>query len=161
MMACTVSSSPIILLCSILQHQIFFICTWSLESGNDYFSFWFPWFLLFWHSLLFSSICMYQLVWTIYVLVMNHEGYLLFIGRKCAFISLSDWYLIAGIDTTGGMRVPGGFCGILGFRPSYGTVSTVGVIPVSPSLDTIGMSGKDIMQSNVVQLPTVYSLISR
>lgn len=43
------------------------------------------------------------------------------------------------------MRVPGGFCGILGFRPSYGTVSTVGVIPVSPSLDTIGMSGKDII----------------
>lgn len=143
MMACMVSSSPIILLCSILQHQIFFISTWSLEPGN-YFSFWLPLFLLFWHSLHFSSTCMSQLVWTIFVLVMNHEGCLLFIGRKCAFISLSDWYLIAGIDTTGGMRVPGGFCGILGFRPSYGTVSTVGVIPVSPSLDTIGMSGKDI-----------------
>ncbi|XXG63327.1 hypothetical protein AAC387_Pa05g1550 [Persea americana] len=48
-----------------------------------------------------------------------------------------------GIDTTGGMRVPGGFCGILGFRPSYGTVSTVGVIPVSPSLDTIGWFARD------------------
>lgn len=45
-----------------------------------------------------------------------------------------------GIDTTGGVRVPAGYCGIMGFRPSLGTVSYMGVIPVSPSLDTVGMS---------------------
>lgn len=47
---------------------------------------------------------------------------------------------ITGIDTIGGVRVPAGFCGILGFRPSYGAVSHVGIIPVSTSLDTVGMS---------------------
>ncbi|KAL2461781.1 Outer envelope protein 64 [Abeliophyllum distichum] len=48
-----------------------------------------------------------------------------------------------GIDTVGGVRVPAGYCGILGFRPSYGTVSLSGVIPVSTSLDTIGWFAKD------------------
>ncbi|XP_077230086.1 translocon at the outer membrane of chloroplasts 64-III [Tasmannia lanceolata] len=48
-----------------------------------------------------------------------------------------------GIDTAGGVRIPAGFCGILGFRPSHGAVSSIGVIPVSPSLDTIGWFAKD------------------
>ncbi|KAK6127746.1 hypothetical protein DH2020_038522 [Rehmannia glutinosa] len=42
-----------------------------------------------------------------------------------------------GIDTDGGVRVPAGYCGILGFRPSHGTVSLSGVTPVSGSLDTV------------------------
>jgi hypothetical protein len=46
---------------------------------------------------------------------------------------------ITGVDTSGGVRVPAGFCGILGFRPSHGAVSHVGIIPVSTSLDTVGM----------------------
>ena len=45
----------------------------------------------------------------------------------------------AGIDTVGGIRVPAGFCGVLGFRPSHGAVSHVGILPVSTSLDTVGM----------------------
>ena len=44
-----------------------------------------------------------------------------------------------GIDTVGGVRVPAGFCGILGFRPSHGAVSHLGIIPISTSLDTVGM----------------------
>ncbi|KAL1327922.1 hypothetical protein HN51_037907 [Arachis hypogaea] len=48
-----------------------------------------------------------------------------------------------GIDTVGGVRVPAGFCGILGFRPSYGAVPHVGIIPISTSLDTIGWFAKD------------------
>nr|DAD32116.1 TPA_asm: hypothetical protein HUJ06_010967 [Nelumbo nucifera] len=48
-----------------------------------------------------------------------------------------------GIDTAGGVRVPAGFCGIIGFRPSYGAISHMGVTPVSPSLDTIGWFAKD------------------
>ncbi|KAK6127629.1 hypothetical protein DH2020_038608 [Rehmannia glutinosa] len=42
-----------------------------------------------------------------------------------------------GIDTDGGVRVPAGYCGTLGFRPSHGTVSLSGVTPVSGSLDTV------------------------
>ncbi|OVA01707.1 Amidase [Macleaya cordata] len=48
-----------------------------------------------------------------------------------------------GIDTIGGVRVPAAFCGILGFRPSYGALSNMGTIPVSPSLDTVGWFAKD------------------
>ncbi|KAK9278959.1 hypothetical protein L1049_028541 [Liquidambar formosana] len=48
-----------------------------------------------------------------------------------------------GIDTVGGVRVPAGFCGIIGFRPSHGAVSHMGIIPVSASLDTVGWFAKD------------------
>ncbi|XP_050258714.1 translocon at the outer membrane of chloroplasts 64 [Quercus robur] len=48
-----------------------------------------------------------------------------------------------GIDTVGGVRVPAGFCGILGFRPSLGAVSQIGILPISTSLDTIGWFAKD------------------
>ncbi|KZV24869.1 translocon at the outer membrane of chloroplasts 64 [Dorcoceras hygrometricum] len=48
-----------------------------------------------------------------------------------------------GIDTDGGVRVPAGYCGVLGFRPSYGILSPSGVISVSGSLDTVGWFAKD------------------
>ncbi|KAJ7975236.1 outer envelope protein 64, chloroplastic-like [Quillaja saponaria] len=48
-----------------------------------------------------------------------------------------------GTDTVGGVRVPAGFCGVIGFRPSHGAVSHVGIIPVSTSLDTVGWIAKD------------------
>lgn len=46
---------------------------------------------------------------------------------------------IVGTDTTGCIRVPASFCGIIGFRPSHGVVSTIGVSPNSQSLDAVGM----------------------
>lgn len=46
---------------------------------------------------------------------------------------------MAGIDTDGGVRLPAGYCGVLGFRPSHGTVSLSGIVPVSGVLGTIGM----------------------
>ncbi|XP_021292215.1 outer envelope protein 64, chloroplastic [Herrania umbratica] len=48
-----------------------------------------------------------------------------------------------GIDTLGGVRVPAAFCGVIGLRPSYGVVSHTGIIPVSSSLDTVGLLAKD------------------
>ncbi|ESQ40873.1 hypothetical protein EUTSA_v10013019mg [Eutrema salsugineum] len=48
-----------------------------------------------------------------------------------------------GIDTTGGVRIPASFCGVLGFRPSQGTVSSVGVLPNSQSLETVGWFARD------------------
>ncbi|XP_051119417.1 outer envelope protein 64, chloroplastic [Andrographis paniculata] len=48
-----------------------------------------------------------------------------------------------GIDTDGGVRVPADYCGVIGFRPSHGTVSMTGLIPVSGSLDTIGWFAKE------------------
>lgn len=48
-----------------------------------------------------------------------------------------------GIDTVGGVRIPAGYCSILGFRPSYGAVPHLEIIPVSTSLDTVGWFAKD------------------
>ncbi|CAM8915458.1 unnamed protein product [Rhodiola kirilowii] len=48
-----------------------------------------------------------------------------------------------GIDTTGDVRIPASHCGVIGFRPSHGAVSHMGIIPVSKSLDTVGWFAKD------------------
>jgi amidase len=54
---------------------------------------------------------------------------------------LADFAL--GTDTAGSCRAPASFCGIYGFRPSHGAVSSNGVVPLAPSLDTIGWFARD------------------
>ncbi|XP_021817545.1 amidase 1 [Prunus avium] len=49
---------------------------------------------------------------------------------------LADFSL--GTDTGGSVRVPASYCGIFGFRPSHGVISTSGVIPMAQSFDTVG-----------------------
>lgn len=48
-----------------------------------------------------------------------------------------------GVDTVGGVRLPAGYCGALGFRPSHGSVPHLGIIPISASLDTVGWFATD------------------
>lgn len=48
-----------------------------------------------------------------------------------------------GTDTVGCVRIPASFCGIIGYRPSHGAVSTIGVLPNSQSLDTVGWFARD------------------
>ncbi|KAG8390592.1 hypothetical protein BUALT_Bualt01G0099600 [Buddleja alternifolia] len=54
---------------------------------------------------------------------------------------LADFSL--GTDTGGSIRVPASYCGIFGFRPSHGLVSTSGVIPMAQSFDTVGWFARD------------------
>lgn len=55
---------------------------------------------------------------------------------------LADFAL--GTDTAGSCRAPAAFCGVFGFRPSHGAVSSNGVVPLAEGLDTIGWFARDI-----------------
>jgi amidase len=50
-----------------------------------------------------------------------------------------------GTDTGGSVRLPASYCGIYGFRPTHGRISVNGVVPLSPSFDTVGHFARDAL----------------
>ncbi|MCC7447771.1 MAG: amidase [Anaerolineae bacterium] len=52
--------------------------------------------------------------------------------------------LAFGTQTIGSMIRPAAYCGVVGFKPSYGRIDTAGVIPISKSLDHIGLFAQDV-----------------
>lgn len=49
-----------------------------------------------------------------------------------------------GTDTGGSIRIPAAFCGLTGFKPTASAVSTSGVIPLSSTLDSVGVIAPDV-----------------
>lgn len=49
-----------------------------------------------------------------------------------------------GTDTSGSIRLPASFCGLTGLKVTLGRISTHGVLPLSPSLDTPGPMTRDV-----------------
>ncbi len=81
-------------------------------------------------------------------------------GQKLGYGILS-----LGTDTGGSVRQPAAYCSVLGYLPSYGTISKWGVVPMAPSLDNVGLladnfedlaigvnvlAGKDPKDSNTI-----------
>ena len=59
-------------------------------------------------------------------------------GGSAASIVAGMALASVGTDTGGSIRIPAAACGIVGLKPSFGEVSTDGVIPLSPRMDHVG-----------------------
>ena len=55
-----------------------------------------------------------------------------------------------GTDTRGSIRIPAACCGITGFKPSYGAVSTEGVFPLAATLDHVGPMTRSVEDAAVL-----------
>jgi aspartyl-tRNA(Asn)/glutamyl-tRNA(Gln) amidotransferase subunit A len=79
---------------------------------------------------------------------------------------LAPWAL--GSDTGGSIKQPAALCGLVGLRPTYGTVSRYGIVAFASSLDQVGpitktvrdcallyrvLAGRDPLDSTTVELP--------
>jgi aspartyl-tRNA(Asn)/glutamyl-tRNA(Gln) amidotransferase subunit A len=59
-------------------------------------------------------------------------------GGSAAAIAAGDVELALGSDSAGSIRIPAAWCGIVGFKPTYGLVSTECCFPLAPSYDVVG-----------------------
>ncbi|KAI9483998.1 MAG: amidase signature domain-containing protein [Benjaminiella poitrasii] len=77
-------------------------------------------------------------------------------GGSAASVAMGMCTAALGSDTGGSIRMPASYCGLVGFKPSYGRCSRRGLIAYANSLDTIG-----ILSRNVKDCSDVYDIISK
>ncbi|HLR85274.1 MAG TPA: amidase [Nocardioidaceae bacterium] len=62
-------------------------------------------------------------------------------GGSALAVATGETCWAIGTDTGGSVRIPAAFCGVVGFKPTSGRIPTQGVIPLSWSLDHVGILG--------------------
>jgi aspartyl-tRNA(Asn)/glutamyl-tRNA(Gln) amidotransferase subunit A len=71
-------------------------------------------------------------------------------GGSAAAVAAELCYGALGSDTGGSIREPASYCSIVGLKPTYGLVSTRGVIPLSWSLDHVGPITRTVADAAVL-----------
>lgn len=77
-------------------------------------------------------------------------------GGSAAAVAAGECYFALGSDTGGSIRQPAAYCGTVGMKPTYGTVSRYGLVAYGSSLDQIGPLTKDVTDCAAV-LETIAS----
>ena len=76
-------------------------------------------------------------------------------GGSAAAVAAGMGWASIGTDTGGSIRIPASACGVVGLKPTFGEIPTVGVVPLSVSLDHVGPLARSVSDAWAV-----YSVIA-
>ena len=71
-------------------------------------------------------------------------------GGSAAAVAARMCLAATGSDTGGSVRIPAAFCGCVGFKPTFGRISTQGLIAASPTFDHVGFLTRTVEDAQIV-----------